>query len=419
MKKIYSKITKERQKKFQIETSILKDGENQWVTKKALLPEGNAHIQNMSRYYEAHRETDHLCQSELLSECEIAFSFVRGESLCNELLMALDARDELKYVSLLKTYDDIIRENVQIERGKFEPDAEFKETFGEAVFPEEMEYAKGLNIDMTFDNIIRDENDGHYKTIDYEWIFPFDIPLKFVIYRAVLAFYTRNASAMKDIVTLREMYDCFRITEEETDIFAGMNEAFIAYVYGGADGYNENLIPYKKEVYDVKKLLPEQNLFLQVFLNDGTAYLENKAVTRMIDRKQVHLDIPLEVSDEIREIRLDPLNVSCVLSSVNVEAVRSDGSVETVKEYRHNAMITPEGDYIFTSEDPQIIFENKWEDDLERIHVSFEVKEAGLLENPMTAQLENLKKELDYIKSSKVYKALLEKKVEKVLGDNL
>ena len=63
MKKIYSKITKERQKKFQIETSILKDGENQWVTKKALLPEGNAHIQNMSRYYEAHRETDHLCQS--------------------------------------------------------------------------------------------------------------------------------------------------------------------------------------------------------------------------------------------------------------------------------------------------------------------------------------------------------------------
>ena len=240
-----------------------------------------------------------------------------------------------------------------------------------------------------------------------------------MIYRAVLAFYTRNASAMKDIVTLREMYDCFRITEEETDIFAGMNEAFIAYVYGGADGYNENLIPYKKEVYDVKKLLPEQNLFLQVFLNDGTAYLENKAVTRTIDRKQVHLDIPLEMSDEIREIRLDPLNVSCVLSSVNVEAVRSDGSVETVKEYRHNAMITPEGDFIFTSEDPQIIFENKWEDDLEQIRVSFEVKEAGLLENPMTAQLENLKKELDYIKSSKVYKALLEKKVEKVLGDNL
>ena len=380
MKKIYSKITKERQKKFQIETSILKDGENQWVTKKALLPEGNEHIQNMSRYYEAHREADHLCQSELLSECEIAFSFVRGESLCNELLMALDARDELKYVSILKNYDDIIRENVQIERGKFEPDAEFKETFGEAVFPEEMEYAKGLNIDMTFDNIIRDENEGQYKTIDYEWI---------------------------------------RITEEETDIFAGMNEAFIAYVYGGADGYNENLIPYKKEVYDVKKLLPEQNLFLQVFLNDGTAYLENKAVTRMIDRKQVHLDIPLEVSDEIREIRLDPLNVSCVLSAVNVEAVRSDGSVDTVKEYRHNAMITPEGDYIFTSEDPQIIFENKWEEDLERIRVSFEVKEAGLLENPMTAQLENLKKELDYIKSSKVYKALLEKKVEKVLGDNL
>lgn len=32
------------------------------------------------------------------------------------------------------------------------------------------------------------------------------------------------------------------------------------------NGYNASLIAYKKEVYDVKKLLPEENLFLQVFL---------------------------------------------------------------------------------------------------------------------------------------------------------
>lgn len=419
MKKIYSKITKERQKQFQIETAILKDGEKKLVTKKALLPEGEAHIQNMNRYYEAHKAKDNLCPSRMLSEREIVFDFLSGKSLCNELLEALDAREEIRFMSLLKTYDEIIRENVEVERGTFTPTEEFQRTFGNATFSGEMEYAKELNIDMTFDNMIKDAADGRYKTIDYEWIFPFDIPLKFVIYRAVLAFYLRNASVMKDVISLQEIYDCFLITEEEVVTFAKMNEAFIAYVYGGSEGYNEHLVPYKKEVYDVKKLLPEQNLFLQVFLNDGTAYLEDQAVTRTIDSKKVHLMIPLELLEEIREIRLDPLNVSSVLEKLKVEAVRKDGSIEEITEYRHNAMITQEGAYIFTSEDPQLIFDNRWGTELSGIVVTFEVREAGLLENPMTAQLEYLKRELDYIQSSKVYKAFLEKKVEKALGENL
>ena len=386
MKKIYSKITKERQKQFQIETAILKDGEKKLVSKKALLPEGEAHIQNMSRYYEAHKVNENLCPSELVSEREITFDFLSGKSLCNELLEALDGRDEIRFMSLLKTYDEIIRENVTVERGEFTASEEFKQVFGNVSFSGELEYAKELNIDMTFDNIIKDQMDDHYKTIDYEWIFSFEIPLKFVIYRAVLAFYTRNASAMKDVISLREIYECFLITEAEVLTFGKMNEAFIAYVYGGKEGYNESLIPYKKEIYDVKKLLPEQNLFLQVFLNDGTAYLEDKAVTRSIDRKRVHLDIPLEVSEAITEIRLDPLNVSSVLENLSVEAVKTDGSTEKVTEYRHNAMITPDGAYIFTSEDPQLIFTNRWGAGICGIRVAFEWKEAGRLENPITAQ---------------------------------
>ena len=43
-----------------------------------------------------------------------------------------------------------------------------------------------------------------------------------------------------------------------------MNEAFNQYVYGGKNGYNASLIAYKKEVYDVKKLLPEENLFRNI-----------------------------------------------------------------------------------------------------------------------------------------------------------
>ena len=51
-----------------------------------------------------------------------------------------------------------------------------------------MECGKEMNIDMSFDNIITDQTDNKYKIIDYEWVFPFPIPVKFVIYRAVVCF---------------------------------------------------------------------------------------------------------------------------------------------------------------------------------------------------------------------------------------
>ena len=432
MKKIYSKITKERQKQFQIETYITQDGDEKQVVKKALTPECIEHIQGMQRYYEKHRSANFLCPSRMISEKEVAFEFLQGKSLCNEMLEALAQRAEAKFISYLRIYDEIIRQNVQVVKGPFMAENGFEEIFGNVAFEDEIEYATGLNIDMAFDNIIRDESDGSYKIIDYEWVFPLNIPIKFVIYRAVLAFYTRNASAMKDIIGLEEIYGCFDITDSETIIFDHMNEAFNAYVYGGQDGYNSSVIAYKKEVYDVKKLLPEENLFLQVFLNDGTKYLEGRAITNHVIGKRVKMDIPLEFTQKVSEIRVDPLNVSCVLKNLQVKVVTKENDEYEVKEYQHNAIITKDNDFIFVSEDPQLIFQNCWENQLKMIKIRFTIKEAGLQDNPMLVALSEIKNqmnqietqmrkgegELEYIKGTKVYKTLLERKVDKVLGEN-
>jgi hypothetical protein len=432
LKKIYSKITKERQKQFQIETYITQDGDEKQVVKKALTPECIEHIQGMQRYYEKHRSANFLCPSRMISEKEVAFEFLQGKSLCNEMLEALAQRAEAKFISYLRIYDEIIRQNVQVVKGPFMAENGFEEIFGNVAFEDEIEYATGLNIDMAFDNIIRDESDGSYKIIDYEWVFPLNIPIKFVIYRAVLAFYTRNASAMKDIIGLEEIYGCFDITDSETIIFDHMNEAFNAYVYGGQDGYNSSVIAYKKEVYDVKKLLPEENLFLQVFLNDGTKYLEGRAITNHVIGKRVKMDIPLGFTQKVSEIRVDPLNVSCVLKNLQVKVVTKENDEYEVKEYQHNAIITKDNDFIFVSEDPQLIFQNCWENQLKMIKIRFTIKEAGLQDNPMLVALSEIKNqmnqmetqmrkvegELEYIKGTKVYKTLLERKVDKVLGEN-
>lgn len=127
----------------------------------------------------------------------------------------------------------------------------------------------------------------------------------------------------------------------------------------------------------MKKLLPEENLFLQVFLNDGTNYLEDKAITNHIIGQNVKLNIPIEFTQDVSEIRLDPLNVSCVLQNLKVQIVTKDNNEYEIEHYRHNAIITKDHDFIFASEDPQIIFENQWEIMSERSKLHLESGKQG------------------------------------------
>ena len=124
----------------------------------------------------------------------------------------------------------------------------------------------------------------------------------------------------------------------------------------------------------MKKLLPEENLFLQVFLNDGTNYLEDKAITNHIIGQNVKLNIPIEFTQYVSEIRLDPLNVSCVLQNLKVQIVTKDNNEYEIEHYRHNAIITKDHDFIFASEDPQIIFENQWENNVREIKIAFRIR---------------------------------------------
>ena len=425
MKKIYSKITKERRKQFRIETCIIREEGKCQVRKKALSSEGTGHIGNMYRYYEEHKALHMLCAAEMLSENEIAFEFLQGKSLCSELLETLAEWDETGFLSLLRVYGEIVRKNVQTQKQIFVPDESFIEVFGDVSFEEEMECAAGLNIDMTFDNIIKDASDGFYKMIDYEWVFSFPIPVKFVIYRAVLAFYTKYASTMKDMITLDEIYKCFGITAGQTAVFSDMNAAFNRYVYGDGTGYNTSVSAYKKEVFDVKKLLPEEHLFLQVFFNDGNSYAEEKAVTKELTGKKAAVTIPVPEYETISEVRIDPVNVSCAVRDLSVTVRLKDGSSYKIENCHHNAVTGENGVWIFCSEDPQIIFENQWEDRMEQICVEFSILDAGLLEHPLRQALEQehsellkVQDELNLIKNSHIYKLLMEKKIDKILGEN-
>ena len=81
-----------------------------------------------------------------------------------------------------------------------------------------------------------------------------------------------------------------------------------------------------------------------MFLNDGTNYLEDKAITKPIMGQNVKLNIPIEFTQYVSEIRLDPLNVSCVLQNLKVQIVTKDNNEYEIEHYRHNAIITKDHD---------------------------------------------------------------------------
>ena len=408
-------MTKERQKQFQIETYILSDKEKKIVVKKALTPEAVVHIQAMSDYYKKKKDSGSLCESYMYSENEIAFEYLDGNTLCNEMLNALQKRDKEEFFAKLEVYRAQIYKEVSVEKSVFRTENICKEIFGEFTLEAELELATDLNIDMTFDNLIFDEKTNSYKAIDYEWAFDFALPIHFVIYRAVTAFYYRNNSFMEGIASVAEIYQFLGITEEELSAYEQMNLAFNNYVYGGAEGYNEILKPYKKEVYDISAFVPEDLYYFQLFWDTGNGFNETDSVIHALDGNHVRFEMKLEEKKNILGLRIDPLNVSGKISNVRITLKTQERLAYEVKKFKHNATVGKNGLYIFDTLDPQMIVMNKKKEALTAIIVEYDIVKMG----SKTNRVLDAERELDFIKSTFLYRVLLKRKIDKAREDIL
>ncbi len=402
MKKIYSKFTKDRRIQFQIETYIAENQGKRFVAKRALTDPAKSHVQALASFYDNFSRKSLLCPARLKEDDTVVFDFLSGNSLCKEMLAALNVKDKDAFNGYLTHYHDIIREmidaaNETAKSHAFKDEATFVEVFGNINIGV-METAKLLDIDLTFDNIIHVTDEDtinnavgdvpleHYQVIDYEWIFPFEVPVNYAVYRAISAFYMKYASMMKEVVTLSEMYDLFLIDEEQIALFEEMNRNFDGYVYG-MYGAHQITKKYAKQTYDVQKLIPEQNLFVQMFWNDGKGYSEEKSLCIPVARPEADVVIPVDSDDDIKEFRVDPLNVSSLIGNVSIEVLLVDKSRISVNSFQHNGIVTKQGAFLFAHEDPQFKFDNRWGSQIVGIALRFDILKAGMAEDPILPYL--------------------------------
>lgn len=360
MRKIYSKFTKERDLKFQIETAIYEDQEsNRIVIKSPLNSEAVNHILRMFENYQ-YFLNNHI---DMLLPCKmngnsVSFPYLKGKSLYSQMLNAAQEKNKSAILELFGEYMEIIH-LLYPETYTFKKSEQFVEVFGDIDFTVETMASKKIDVDLTFDNIVYTE-DG-IRILDYEWIFDFDIPLKFPVYRAIYALFVKNANDLIEVISDEELYQIAEISKEERDQFAQMNSRFMEYVEG-----NENSYVHILEAYKQPEITDSLQDYAQVYWACNGHYSDKRVINYEAPLKEViQLVICVDEFEEADFIRIDPTNWASMIRVIRFE-VETDTEVTNLSEdeYTVEAWKLSDGYWIFESKDPQIIIpiqrEKKW-----------------------------------------------------------
>ena len=375
MKKIYSKLTKERDLIFQIETAIYEDQEgNRKVIKRPLNENAADHIKKLYDNYQhfSNNKIDVLLPCKMDGD-SVVFPYIAGNSLYDQILRAAEENNRDVVLKIFYTYMDVVK-MLYPETHPFKKTEEFVKIFGDIdCFPASMACQK-IDIDLTFDNIV--DTEAGMQILDYEWIFDFDIPLKFPIYRAIYALYMKNAKDMNNVVSDDELYKIAGISREERTYFLKMNARFMEYVEGYENSYTQLLDAYKQPAQREGSLLD----YAQVYWSNNGVFSEKRIKNYDVAlNENIELVVNLEEFEGADCIRIDPSNWASMIQVLKFE-VETEAEVYNLSQddYMVNTWGISDRYWIFESEDPQIIIplpkEKKWKN----IKFEYRIEFAGL-----------------------------------------
>ena len=287
MKVIYSKYNRGRLPKFQIETSIYNDHGRLFVTKKALTADALSHIKTLNNNYikisENYKNIKIVKPS--LKDNIITFEFIKGNSLDSLILESLLYKDKQKLFELFEYYKNLINQMEGEVIENFCSSSTSAEVFGLDIKLENVICISPTNIDLIFDNIIINEEKNNF-IIDYEWVFDFYIPVKFIIYRSVYYLILKYPEYLKGFIREEELFSFFEISDNEKNVFYKMESNFQKYVFGTETRY-EISYKYLKELYSFEKFEEETKEQIIILNKKVLENLElNETLNQLIKEKE-------------------------------------------------------------------------------------------------------------------------------------
>lgn len=372
LKKTFSKLTINRKEQFQIETSIWQNGEEQRVFKRALNDKAKMHVDHLYEYYCNSEKKENLCPVHKVQDGEVYFDFIPGKSLNHILLEKIRQGDMTGLQQLLQDYRNFVKDSCELCEAPAQPDPVCDAVFGTSVWTFPGDYGRGLNIDLCFDNIII--CDGKKVVIDYEWVFDMVLPVNFVIYRSIWALYVRNGQGLGTEHGWQQLYQGMGLTSEEGAVYEKMNESFNAYVYGGETSYDQLLPQYAKNAYHMGEPIQQYEFLLQIYADKGQGYSEEESHKETLTNFHVDREIDVSMMAGSSALRVDPCSEPFICKNLQVELTDTSGQSYELKPEQTNGYETASGQMIFADEDPQIICRKVWQEEPERLHISYDIQ---------------------------------------------
>ena len=202
MKTLYTKINDRYDRRYWLSTAIVSDGDRLYVTKSAMVPEAQKHLQNMALGYEAFDGwlgKVELCPVKA-ENGQLMFDYIEGENGWSLLLDTLRRKGEEAFCSQVCDMLDLLPEA----ECAFVPTAPYIEMFGEAKALEGVPAYRKILFDYTANNLIY--RDGHPVYIDYEWYLPFQVPKDLIRLHFIECMYL-NYPELESSISKNSFYD--------------------------------------------------------------------------------------------------------------------------------------------------------------------------------------------------------------------
>lgn len=384
---IYAKYGNERMEEYRVCTAIDKDPDGtKRVFKVALSTHANAHIDRFGTSYE--RLVQQYGNTGLVPvKCYVQKGRERGMAMAG---VASKAKDSVRfdYISGI-TLEDYLNElessgqypkmeSIILEYcrkldqlsnvAEFKRSVRFDEVFGKREFKKKYAAISPCNFDMIFSNIVFDENymeNGKWTVLDYEWVWDFAIPVRFVIYRA-LYYHFRNRSDDGFSMYLSrkgmDVYTLCGIDIGERMLFTEMEHSFQIFIIGGSASLEvmQVLMPTTTIRIDniVKIGSYLRNLDTpKIYYSRGNNFTPDNQISVIgnVDNGQVSMVIPFD--RYINSLRIDPTEYPCMLHVEKMSYSLNDGFKQDVGQIIVNGYKVSENTYIYDTNDAQIIIE--------------------------------------------------------------
>ena len=380
---LFLKYSVERDEKYRIRTEIFRKKNGTKVVRKVPYTEAaKAHVEKIKHWEtvlgEQYKLADVAVNRCTLTEKGAEFEFLNGETL-EDVLDEYLAKDDLTgFVGEIQKY---------------------------AAKLEQLVNQGANNIDLIFSNIIL--IDGKWNVIDYEWTFEEEVPLKFILHRAIVLYFEQKkhlSLQSKDICRM------IGITEGEQEKFLEWEHQLQLHLLGDTKTMAALQHECAGKIIDMKELLyrahqPEMKIyqdFGQGFSEETSYVLEAKE--DFYGRRRFALIVPQGVTS----LRLDPCEEPCMVT-INRILGECGGSYEL--NLGHNGRKYDQS-ILYTTSDPQILI-SRIVPGTSQIHVDITVEYLKEETSYVWMKLLEKAEKCDRIEASKPYRLM--KKIKNLL----